>query len=180
MFRVITIEREYGCGGGAIAKTLASRLGWALWDQRLSEEIAKMAEVDCATVSACDEKLDGRLHRLGKIFFRGKQERDAPFTDARIFDADCMVSMMQGFACKVADEGQSVIVGRGGPYFLRHRRDAFHVFLYASRSEKMSRLVASGRSEREAEHLVETVDRERIAFVKHYFGRTGPLAPYTI
>ncbi|MEY2396811.1 MAG: Cytidylate kinaselike family, partial [Acidobacteriaceae bacterium] len=28
MFRIITIEREYGCGGGAIAAQLADRLGW--------------------------------------------------------------------------------------------------------------------------------------------------------
>ena len=27
----ITVEREYGCGGGEIAQLLAERLGWELW-----------------------------------------------------------------------------------------------------------------------------------------------------
>ena len=50
VFRIVTIEREYGCGGGGIAKTLAEQLGWNLWDQRLTKEIAAMAKVDSAAV----------------------------------------------------------------------------------------------------------------------------------
>ncbi len=34
MIKVITIEREYGCGGDEIAQLVASRLNWTLWDQR--------------------------------------------------------------------------------------------------------------------------------------------------
>ncbi len=43
MFRVITIEREYGCGAGEIAKQLASRLGGKLWVRELTERIARVA-----------------------------------------------------------------------------------------------------------------------------------------
>ena len=43
MVNIITIEREYGCGGGDIAQLVASRHGWKLWDQRLTEEIARLA-----------------------------------------------------------------------------------------------------------------------------------------
>ena len=38
MIRVITIEREFGAGGTAIAEKLAERLGWKLWDQALTTE----------------------------------------------------------------------------------------------------------------------------------------------
>jgi cytidylate kinase len=41
MIRVLTVEREYGCGGGDIARKVADRLGWALWDQTLTTEIAR-------------------------------------------------------------------------------------------------------------------------------------------
>ena len=44
MFRLITIEREYGCGAAAIAAQLADHLGWKLWDQLLTEEIARLAQ----------------------------------------------------------------------------------------------------------------------------------------
>ena len=40
MFRIIAIEREYGCGGGVIAQKLADTLGWKIWDHLLTEEIA--------------------------------------------------------------------------------------------------------------------------------------------
>ena len=33
MVDIITIEREYGCGGGEIARKLDDRLGWTLWDE---------------------------------------------------------------------------------------------------------------------------------------------------
>ena len=50
MFRLITIEREYGCGGAPIAAQLADHLGWKLWDHRLTEEIARLANVDPSAV----------------------------------------------------------------------------------------------------------------------------------
>ncbi|MGH9553126.1 MAG: AAA family ATPase, partial [Terriglobales bacterium] len=60
------------------------------------------------------------------------------------------------------------------PYFLRELPDAFHVFLYAPRSEKIRRLSLMGHSDKEAEELVDSVDHERIEFVKHYFGADWP------
>ena len=174
MFRVITIEREYGCGGGALAAKLAARLGWKLWDHLLSQEIAKMAQVDCVDVDSRNERLDGRLYRLGKLFFRGSHERGAPLADAQVFDADCMVSLMKSLSLRIADEGNSIIVGRGAPYFLRHRSDTFHIFLYAPRAEKVRRILADGRNGKEAEQLLNTVDRERMAFAKHYFRADWP------
>ena len=173
MFRLITIEREYGCGGGAIAAELAHRLGWKLWDQLLTEEIARLANVDCSAVVQCDERVDSRLHRLAKAFWRGSYERGSRLEN-QVFDADCMVSMMEQIAPRIAREGNAVVVGRGAPYFLREQPDAFHVFLYAPRTEKIRRLVEDGSNETEAEELVDTIDRERIAFVKHYFDADWP------
>ena len=59
-------------------------------------------------------------------------------------------------------------------FFLREQPDAFHVFLYAPRAEKVRRLLQDGCTESEAEDLVDSVDRERIAFVKHYFDADWP------
>jgi cytidylate kinase len=173
MFRVITIEREYGSGGGAIAAQLAKHLGWNLWDKRLTEEIARMANVDQSAVRRCDERIDSRFYRLAKTFWRGSHERSAHL-GTQVFDTDCMMAMMEEIAVKIGQEGSAVVVGRGAPYFLREHPDAFHVFLYAPRAEKRRRLVADGLSESEAEERVDTIDRERIAFVKHYFNADWP------
>jgi cytidylate kinase len=169
MFRIITIEREYGCGAAEIARQLAERLGWKLWDQRITEEIAALANVDCSEVERQGERLDNPVYRLAKVFWRGSYERALPLGDSKAFDCDCMVSTMEKIAQRIAREGNAVVVGRGAPYFLRGRDDHFCVFLYAPRAEKIRRLVASGTSEQEAEELVDTVDDERKAFIRHYF-----------
>lgn len=174
MFRLITIEREYGCGGGAIAAQLASHLGWKLWDHLLTEEIARLADVHPSAVMRCDERMDSRLHRLAKSFWRGSYERNSAALGSQVFDTDRMMSMMQDIMNRIAQEGNAVVVGRGGPYFLRENPDTFHVFLYAPRAEKIRRTMADGHSREEAEDLVESVDRERIAYIKHYFNADWP------
>jgi cytidylate kinase len=174
MFRLVTIEREYGCGGGAIAAELADRLGWKLWDHLLTEEIARTANVDPSAVMRCDERMDSRLHRLAKSFWRGSYERNSAALGSQVFDTDRMMSMMQETMDRIAQEGNAVVVGRGGPYFLRENPNAFHVFLYAPRAEKIRRTMADGHSRSEAEDLVDSVDRERVAYVKHYFNADWP------
>lgn len=173
MFRLITIEREFGCGAASIANQLAERLGWKLWDQRLTEEIARLAQVDPSAVKRCDERMDSRLHRWAKVFWRGSYERSSQLGH-QIFDTDRMMAMMQDIMDRIGREGNAVIVGRGAPFFLREHPEAFHVFLYAPRAEKMRRTVAGGLSEAEAEEMVDSVDRERIAYVKHYFNADWP------
>jgi cytidylate kinase len=173
MFRLVTIEREYGSGAAQIAADLAERLGWKLWDHLLTEEIARLANVDPSAVMRCDERMDSRFYRLAKTFWRGSYERTAHL-GSEVFDTDRMVSLMQRIASKIADEGNAIVVGRGAPFFLRERPDAFHVFLYAPRAEKIRRLREQRHSVQEAEELVDTVDRERIAFIKHYFNADWP------
>ena len=174
MFRIVTLEREFGSGGGGIAAELARRLGWKLWDQQLTCEIAKRAEVTEAAVVLCDERVDGRLYRLAKTFWRGSYERSMSFANSRAFDTDRMIAMMEEIAGNIAEQGNAVIVGRGAPYFLRDREDTFRVFTYAPYDEKIRRVLAMGRKRDEAEDLVNNVDKERIAYIKHYFNADWP------
>ena len=174
MFRIVTVEREFGCGAPAIAADLARSLGWKLWDQELTQEIAKVANVDCSEVERHEEKVDSRLYRIARVFWRGSYERATPLSEAQAFDADCMVRMMQEIMERIAQEGNAVIVGRGAPYLLRERSDSFHVFMYAPRPEKIRRVMAGGKSAKEAEELVDSIDRERMAYVKHYFDAEWP------
>ena len=174
MFRIITLEREYGCGGGGIACELSRRLGWKLWDQQLTAEIAKRAKVTEEAVCLCDERLDSRLYRMAKAFWRGSYERHAPIPDSHVFDTDRMMAMMEEITGNIAGEGDAVIVGRGSPFFLRDRNDTFRIFTYAPRDEKIRRLLAIGKSRGESEDLVDNVDKERVAFIKHYFNADWP------
>ncbi|HZQ17255.1 MAG TPA: cytidylate kinase-like family protein [Terriglobales bacterium] len=173
MYRVITIEREYGCGAAEIARKLASQLGWKLWDRDLTAEIARVANVDPSAVSVCEERVDSTFQRLVKVFWRGSYERRASL-DQPPFGPDRMVEVGEQVMHEIAQRGKCVIVGRGAPYFLREHPDVFHVFLYAPRAAKLRRIQEQGAKLHDAEDLVDTVDRERIHFVKHYFGADWP------
>jgi cytidylate kinase len=175
--RVVTVEREYGSGGAIIAQRLAAHLGWKLWDHEITVEIARRANVDPHTAARCDERVDSLLYRLFKVYARGSYERALPVSESRHFDTDHMVAMMERVIGEFADRGNCVIVGRGSPYFLRNRPDAVHVFVYAPVEEKVRRLRSIGQSEKEARRLIEEVDRERAAFIHHYFGKEWPYRP---
>ena len=56
MIRLVTIEREYGAGGAEIARLVAQRLGWKLWDHLLTEEIARLMGCPCQTVEEREER----------------------------------------------------------------------------------------------------------------------------
>ena len=174
MIRTIIVEREYGAGGGAIAKKLAERLGWKLWDQALTCEIARVAKVDQAAVERMDERCDSLFYRLMKVFMRGSMEQSVAVGGMDHFDADSMVAFMQRVISGAAAEGNSVIVGRGAPFFLRGRADAFHVFVYAPIEEKVRRLREAGKSEACALEEIASVDRQRVIFVRRYFDMDWP------
>ncbi|HYL46409.1 MAG TPA: cytidylate kinase-like family protein [Candidatus Limnocylindrales bacterium] len=172
--RVITVEREYGSGGANIARKLAARLGWKFWDTELTQEIARVANVDPRAAALCDERRDPLLYRLFKVYARGSYERALPLAESGTFDTDRMVELLHQVIKDVASRGECVIVGRGSPYILRNRPDAFHVFVYAPVEEKVRRIMSLGKSEKEAAELVKDVDTERADFIRHYFGAQWP------
>jgi cytidylate kinase len=169
MIKIVTIEREYGSGGGEIAQLLANRLGWKLWDQLLTEEIAKLAECPKNVVEGREERTDPLYYRLFKSFLRGSYEGSLNAHKLKLVDSESIMRITERVVQNVAKTGNSVIVGRGSQHFLRNRPDTLRVFLYAPREAKVRRVIARGKSENEAQELVDSVDRERSDFIQKYF-----------
>jgi cytidylate kinase len=169
MIKIITIEREYGSGGGEIAQLLSKQLGWKLWDQLLTEEIARLAECPKAVVQLREERTDPLYYRLFKSFLRGSYEGSLNAHKLKVVDSESILKLTERVVLHAAKTGNSVIVGRGSQQFLKHRQDTLRIFLYAPREEKVRRLLARGKSQNEAEQLVDTVDRERADFIQKFF-----------
>ena len=174
MIKIITIEREYGCGGGEIAQLVAQRLGWKLWDQRLTEEIARLGNCPEAVVAAREERNDPLYYRLFKSFMRGSFEGSINAPKLNLVDSETILRITRRVVEHTAERGNCVIVGRGSQQFLKTRPDTLRVFLYAPREDKVRRLLARGKSEKEAEELVDTVDQERADFIQKYFNKEWP------
>jgi cytidylate kinase len=166
---VVTIEREYGSGAAGIARELATRLDWKLWDQLLTNEVARHLECDNRAVEEQEERKDPLYYRLMRGFLRGSFEGTLNAQGVKIADAEGIRRVSEQLVRAAANEGNAVIVGRGSAYYLRDFPGAFHVFIYAPFEERVSRLQQAGKSMEEAIHLAETVDRDRAAFIKQYF-----------
>jgi len=178
MMKVLTIEREYGSGANEIAAKIAERLGWKLWDQLLTTEIARQLECDKVHVEQHEERRDPLHYRLFKAFLRGSFEGSLNTHRLKLADADGIRAVTEQLVRKAAREENCVIVGRGSAYYLHDAPDAFHVFIYAPFDEKVRRLRQRGKTEEEAIELAETVDEDRAAFIKQHFDIDWPTRQY--
>ena len=175
MIQAITIEREFGCGASEIASLVASRLGWSLWDERLTQEIARLTESTPEAVEQREWRTDPVVYRIFQDFLRGAFEGGLPPTNRlHLLDARRIAAVSETAVKTAFSSGPSVIVGRGSQYFLRNRKDVFHVFLYASRDHKIRRLISRGETQDKAIEQVDTTDKARAAFVRQYLGLKWP------
>jgi cytidylate kinase len=169
-FRVVTVAREYGSGGAAVAARLASRLGFQLLDRALIQRIAERAQVDSSVAARLDEHLDPWVQRIGRALWRGGFEAVAPVDENEVLDAERLAVLSGRVIHEAAAVGGCVIVGRGSQCVLRGRDDVFHVFVYGPREERLARLRARLAAGTDLEAALEDTDRERTAYVRRNYG----------
>jgi Cytidylate kinase-like family len=174
VINIITIEREYGCGGAEIARKTAERLAWKLWDELLTSRIARLSNCKKSEVESREERVDPLYYRLFKSILRGSFEGSLNIHRLKLLDADSILRITEHVVRKAATEGNCVIVGRGSQHFLCDRNDTLRIFLYAPREAKIRRLIAEGGSRKEVEEAVDVVDTERAAFIEKYFHMAWP------
>jgi cytidylate kinase len=172
MFRIVTIAREYGSGGAGIAQQLADRLDWKLLDRCLVEKIAELARVDPKLAAEYDERPDPWINRIVRALWQGGLMRGTmagPMPE--LFDADTMAALSRQVIEQAAAIGSCVIVGRASQCILQQREDAFHVFIYAPRAERLRRIRGRHASRAEAELALEARDQERATLIRRYFNQ---------
>ena len=152
--KVITITREYGAGGGEVARKLADALGWEVLDRQLLHQAAEVEHVSDAELERLDEKAITmadrfRLHPPHQKYLHG-------LTQA---------------ARQAAERGNVVLVGRGARHLLGEMPDVLHVRLVAPRqwrAERMAKLEGWSLDQARARCL--EVDRTRELFTRYFFG----------
>ena len=174
MKQLLLIDEEFGAGAITIGEKLAQRLNWQLFDQVLTNEIARLAKIPVEVCQRRLERDDPFLQRLVNVIWRGSFDRNLPSPDLAVLDSRRLASLVQQVIEQSAEEKPCVIIGRGAPYFLRNRTDTFCVFLYASRELKFRRVLKRLGNEAEAIELVDTIDEDRRKFVRHHLGQDWP------
>ena len=171
-YRVLTVSREFGSGGGRIAQSIAKRLGWKLLDGALIDEIACAAKVDAGVVSRFDEHVEGWFARLNRQAMRGAaMAAGVALQEEKCFDPDVMADLTKRVIEHAYDAGKCVIVGRGAQCILQARADVYQVFVYAPLRVRIHRLRTRLEPGEDIAQRIQDVDGERALYIKQRFGK---------
>jgi cytidylate kinase len=179
---IVTVSRQFGAGGSALAARVAEALGWPLLDNALLDEVAARLGTSREEVAARDERRPSLAARLADALALGSTDAEPAVTAAlpghdaegaaptpteeRVLAATLRVIV------DAAARGPVVVVGRGAQAALAERRDAVHVLCCAPREARVARVAErEGLAAAAAAQRVESVDRERGTLVRRRWGR---------
>jgi CMP/dCMP kinase len=167
---ILTIARQLGAGGGAVATALAERLGWRLLDRALIERIAAELKVEPEQVEPFNERVASFAERLGQYLGEGFPEMLAMPVEPPL-SAETAARAARRVVSAAVDEGPAVIVGHGAQCVLQSHPDAFHLLVHAPLEFRVRRAVERfGVGEPEALERIRRSDADRRAYIGQHFG----------
>lgn len=172
---IITIGRQFGSGGKAVADELGRRLGIPVYDNELITKAAQESGFSAELFVQSDEKK--RFFSLTSIFssnFSG--DSDNYMSDKNLFNIQC--AAIRG----IAEQGSAVIVGRCSDYVLRDLECTIDVFLTSSDEVRSARIMErEGLTKEKALEMMERRDKSRADYYNYYtFGNWGVASTYDL
>ncbi len=148
---IVTISRQPGCQGEAIAKKLAEEKGYAYLDKKILKEKLVERQIPELLFDRYDEKKPGYLSR-----FSEKTEH--------------YFNHMKMVILNFASKGDCVLVGRGTQILFAGIQGVVKVRLTAPRQVRINRLATDhGISDKEAEKMERRIYNERKGFYRTFF-----------
>ncbi len=155
---VITISREPGSGGRALAEKLAEKLGFDLFHREIINEMANSAQVSSKVLETLDEKGLSVL-----------EEWITSLVDDRHLWPDQYLQHLMKVVGTIGKHGRSVILGRGANFVLP-RVKSFRVRIVAPHKTRVQNTAQQfGISTEEAEGRIIRTESDRRSFVRKYF-----------
>ena len=167
---VITISRQYGAGGLTLGRMIAQRLGYTFVDRDIISRLAKEARVSPRWVESFEKEAGSRMSRFISTMVSRKWI-DRVLKDERGYlDEQSYLDYLVLIIAQIADEGDSVIMGRGSQYILDDHPDALHVLLVDRLDHRVGFMMERHQmTERKASQVVTSEDKRRTAL----YGRLG-------
>lgn len=164
---VITIGRQLGAGGKALAEELGRRLGVPVYNYEIINEAAKQSGIAAELFEKADES-GGNLTPLGT----GIWSFGAMSTPGYI-NNDTLFAIQSQTIENLADRGSCIFVGRCADYVLREREDVLSVFVTASMEDRIARLMKEcDKCEKECRAWIAATERKRAAYYNYYTFKT--------
>ncbi|MBT8342623.1 MAG: cytidylate kinase-like family protein [Desulfatitalea sp.] len=166
---VITISRQFGAGGLTLGKAIADMLGYTFASDEIIKMVAEKARVSENWVKMVEKEAGGRLQKLlGTIVPKNLIER---VLDERhgYFDEEIFIDLLHDIITKIAEEGNCLILGRGGQYILRDYPDTIHVLLIGDKNYRVGFMQEKYKlSLAQATQAVNNGDKRRINLYRKF------------
>lgn len=126
---VISLGCEYGCGGSAVGRKIAEKLGIAYYDRQIVDKIMEQVGVSPSLISLANKGIDVSGLRA---------EEGYAYAPTKYMNlTDRMVYLQKEVIKKLADKSSCLIVGRCSDYILRERNDCINIFIYAPQNVRL-------------------------------------------
>jgi len=167
---VITISRQFGAGGWAMAERLCSRLGYQLVDERVIDELARKAKVSPYWLSAVEKEASSVILRAISSVVTSNLLYRAPGLPGEGFERKRYISFLRRVMTAVAAEGGYVLVGRGAQFVLKGHPNAIHVMLAGEYENRVRFLMEKYNFSRaEAERTINEKEKQRAGVASNVF-----------
>ena len=170
---VITISRPFGSEGKMLGRRLADTLGYYYADEDIIEravvEVYLSSEGKKIFEAEPGDKLKRFISRLNPF---GTSLMELPLSDKeRHIDGFKYVELLNLIIPKIANDGNAVIVGRGGQYILHDVDDTYHLLLFATNESRIKYIENDYRISRARTLQVLKRMEKRRANLYSYFNR---------
>ena len=156
----VTISRQLGAGGSALAKRLSGELGWQLFDKEILEAIARNAHTRMRVLDSMDEHLLGRLEEFINHLIVPESINQVSF-----------IREMSQVILSLGRGGNTVLLGRGANWLLANDCGV-RVRLVSSLERRIERIMNREElSRRVARRKVLQEDRSTAEFIRKIFDR---------
>jgi cytidylate kinase len=153
----VAISRQAGSGGVEIARLVAQRTGWTLFDHELLERMAREWDLPRDFLERVDERHVAWLEEVATSF-RLEGGREGAYLPS-----------LRHVLRQIARQGHCVVVGRGAAHFLP-AETTLRVRVVAPRADRVARIQRLKQvSAEEAARWIDRTDRERAEFVRLEF-----------
>ncbi len=166
---VLTISRMYGAGGLTLGELIAKRLGYSFFDNEVIQMVAKKAKVSTDWVEAMEKEAGGKFQKfISRVVPKGLVSKVLD-GERGYLDEEIYTDMLHHVITKIADEGNAVILGRGGQYILRNRPETYHILLVADFDHRVKFIENKYEMiKKQATRVVEMADKRRINLYRKF------------
>lgn len=162
---VITISRTFGAGGITLGERLAKDLDYRFVNDQLIKDVAKNVGVSSEQIECFEErgtsKLDKLLNRVVSPNFLERHAEKHGYVHEKVY-----VDEVKAVLIKMYEEGDCVIIGRGGNYTLQGYPGTIHILLVADDDHRRRFLMSKYKmTESQADKAIKRADMIRKRFL---------------